>query len=153
LHSDPSLWPLPPPPRWLIRNFKQTNVSPGSGVLSLCHGSGTDAIAANLEGYDCLGIDMDKQMCEYAYARVMEFYNAEQKRASACKDGALSYSALVNYANTLSEQEQQALAQDKEMLVKILSHMGPTVLDPQSGFAKTEAERSIIWSTNQLHLR
>jgi hypothetical protein len=120
-------------------------------VLSLCHGSGTDAIAAALEGMDCLGIDSDTTMCQYAQRRIEEFFKAEQKLADACKEGARDYDGLVEYANHLNEAALQAKANKFEALQKILSN-AKVAIENDTIFP-LQVERGIIWNVLKLYYR
>lgn len=121
-------------------------------MLSLCHGAGTDAIAACKEGFDCLGIDSDPKMCQYAASRVNEFYQNEKKLADACKDGALSYDGLVKFASVLSEEAEAAIQEQKTALQKILSNLEPFVFADSQDFG-THAERRILYYTVALYYR
>ena len=134
-----------------MRNFKFDNIASTHGVLSLCHGAGTDAIAAALEGYNCLGIEKDKAMVGYANARVTEFFKAEQRRAKAYSNGALDYDALVNYSSVLQSEALQEKQRQMQALTKILSNVKGCFGDEDVFGDKSE--QSIAWSTYQLHLR
>ena len=108
----------------MFRNFNQFPDS-GHGVLSLCHGSGTDAIAAALEGMNCLGIEKDKLMCQYASGRIKEFYTAASRLAAVCAQGAVEYDDLIGFANTLRQESERARQAMLDALVKFLSNMKP----------------------------
>ena len=137
--------------RWLLRNFKQAAAPSGHGVLSLCHGCGSDAIAAAQEGMDCLGIDSDETMCKYASRRIEEFFKAEQLLADACKDGERDYEGLVKFAESLNEAKAAAEAVKIEALKKILSNVKGAVYT--SSIITNKVERDIVWSTLQLYYR
>jgi len=61
----------------LMRYLVKLVTPPKGTVLDPFLGSGTTAIAAKLEGFDCIGIEMDKDYCKIAEARIKVWYKLE----------------------------------------------------------------------------
>ena len=73
VNSHPTIKPIS-----LMRYLCKLVTPPKGTVLDPFLGSGTTAIAAKLEGFDCIGIEMDKDYCEIASARIKAWHRQEK---------------------------------------------------------------------------
>jgi hypothetical protein len=136
--------------RWALRNFQLSSPST-AGVVSLCFGSGTDAVAAMTEGMDCLGIEYDINMYSYACARVHAFLSSELARVNYLANGAATYERLVGFgAESQKASDQQHLV-FMEGLKTLYSntHVALTATIDEDEIE----EKAIAWAVFRLYYR
>ncbi len=96
-------------------------------VLSVIMGTGTDLIAACLEGLDAVGLDYSKNMFTYASSRVNAFFAKEAVRTSYLIDGATDLEGLVDFAASLKAVAEAERAQHMRNVATVIKFLEDAV--------------------------
>lgn len=140
------------PCRWLLRHFGDTS----SGVLALCMGSGSDVLAALLEGFDVVGVDYSTTMFNAARARVEAFASTQKDLLTIAMELALQDVTASDYLQQGLKAEQDALAEqqeDEQARLQLISETRKFLSDAAKLVGDGEEAQEITYIGYLLYLR